>query len=620
MRARIGWSAAALLALIPLAGWFTPEAIPLGLKANALLLLGLAAWRPHLGLAALLVLGPSAVPLAAVFAPPLLGGAETLVALVLAALTGAAVRWSVSGAPPAGPLARPALLLATLLLASIATVAAVDQMATAPWREYLARLFTYTTRDVFAGPGDVPIVSVGLPWLTGLALLMVVERAARQAPAVAILLARALAWGLAGAATFSLIRLLQITSRAADPGTALWSHLLSTRISPHFPDVNAIGSFFAMAAVVWVLIASRPAVRSRVPPLAAAALTALALWLTQSRAALGAALIVLGAGWPGLWTNRGRRRTIATVIVAGLLLAAAAAVLRTGGDRPTAWLALQIRYELAQIGVTMTRQAPVFGVGLGEFQQRSIPLVSADLINRFPAAAVGENAHNQFIQTAAELGVPGLLVLLWLLGTALRAGLSAPPAEGAGLWARAWAAGLAALLLSAGFGHPWLTPYVWLLTCAALGLTTIAASASRPQGLVRAATVAGVVLVLALAPLQAALARRAIDLDHRVIGASAERDDRDGIPYRIAGPVATYFVRTTAQVLEFRLRADEGACRVAIDIDDQPANAVDVDTQRWYESRFVFREAETRWSSRRVQVRVVSGACRLLIGRPIVLD
>ncbi len=73
-------------------------------------------------------------------------------------------------------------------------------------------------------------------------------------------------------------------------------------------------------------------------------------------------------------------------------------------------------------GLSYVADRPLVGLGLNQFrtaEARYWPLVRAERMGgRRPPRARG--AHNMFLQVAAELGVPALLVFLVLLGTTMR--------------------------------------------------------------------------------------------------------------------------------------------------------------------------------------------------------
>ena len=122
----------------------------------------------------------------------------------------------------------------------------------------------------------------------------------------------------------------------------------------------------------------------------------------------------------------GRRGRIAAGIGAAVLLAAVVAVVYapTRGNQQSSSVATQVRVEMAHTTARMVRERPLFGIGLGQFYQRSGEFSSPALLAIFPRAQ-HENAHNNFLQILGETGVVGLGVFLWLLAAALRRGAAA---------------------------------------------------------------------------------------------------------------------------------------------------------------------------------------------------
>lgn len=206
----------------------------------------------------------------------------------------------------------------------------------------------------------------------------------------------------------------------------------------------------------------------------AAALLAMALPLTSARAAwLGA---VAGVGvtvllGPGPRAQRGRPLRLALAVMALGVIATALMERFTGVTGPWGKLVS----TLAQVGsagggrrlwwgasALMVADHPLAGVGEGRFREAYPPYQGAYLAALPDAgqAAVWpspvESPHNDYLHVAAELGLPGLLLLLGTLGWILRDAVRAiRRAEGA---ERAWRAGalggLVALLVAALFGYP----------------------------------------------------------------------------------------------------------------------------------------------------------------------
>jgi len=179
------------------------------------------------------------------------------------------------------------------------------------------------------------------------------------------------------------------------------------------------------------------------------------------------------------------RRPSLTALAAALALVATISVSvflvtadRSRRSRATPAVAVIVRMEFAEVGVRMAADHPWLGVGPGAFSRHSTQYLSPTLVAQFPAALYGENAHNQIIQIAAELGVIGLVAFVWywvrVFGPAvqtLRSGEFSP-------WLAAGTAGLCAFHLSAQLGHPFLTPYV--VFCVFVSVGVVAGSSRSP--------------------------------------------------------------------------------------------------------------------------------------------
>jgi putative inorganic carbon (HCO3(-)) transporter len=155
---------------------------------------------------------------------------------------------------------------------------------------------------------------------------------------------------------------------------------------------------------------------------AATLLTFATLALTQSRGAiLGALVAVLLIAW--LYAPRARR-----LVVAGVAGGALAVVL-LGGPNQVAGsvqcvsdfgsaadpLNLGVRSEAWSLALQDIGKAPLTGIGMNTFRA----LVPA--LPGLPANYDIGHAHNQFLQAALDLGLPGMLayVAIWLVAAAL---------------------------------------------------------------------------------------------------------------------------------------------------------------------------------------------------------
>ena len=195
---------------------------------------------------------------------------------------------------------------------------------------------------------------------------------------------------------------------------------------------NGLGALVAIAAVVWIALALE---RRRPVFLAPLALLVPALVLTESRgaaaAAVGGALVAAAVA--------ARRSVLAAagVVVAAAGLALFLVLPVAPADRAPYW---QTARHLAALH-------PLAGSGAGTFAAL------------YHGALPGHDAHSLYLQTLAELGAVGLVLVLAVflvpLAASVRRGLAAP------------AGGLVAYLLAAGVDWDWQLPVV---TIAALAL------------------------------------------------------------------------------------------------------------------------------------------------------
>lgn len=223
-------------------------------------------------------------------------------------------------------------------------------------------------------------------------------------------------------------------------------------------NVNEIAGALAWVAPLMAGLALRPALKQERwrPPLraistAAAALLLIALLLGQSRFAIGGVLIGLALL---LWMQtRGRWRVglMSTLVLVGLLQAAILFnLLPDSGDaglNERDENTISTRGEIWASGLKMLNDHPVTGIGMAMFRAAvRQPAYEIEYYVRRGSSGP-PHAHNEWVQMAAEMGLPGLLAFM---GMQISAGWM--------LW-RVWHAGnpayrhLAITLASAWIAH-----------------------------------------------------------------------------------------------------------------------------------------------------------------------
>jgi len=274
------------------------------------------------------------------------------------------------------------------------------------------------------GPRGRAVLVRGLALAAGLALCAVPIGALPFGPPAGAALGRG-AWGgalgnsghlaelalpgaLAGTAlVLARARAVRAFAYALALGTGLFAGLA--------PSLTALGAWAAASAALGVVALRRPTARALVPP----AGLALALGLTAFavRASLGA-----GQGAPS-----------------------ASAASDLGG--------LEVRWRIWRRAAALLADAPLFGVGPGQFEREFPPyrdpaeLVASSHGRAEPTPVEVEHAHNDWLEGLLELGLAGglpwLVLLGWALARAARALAGREPARVA-----LGAAGLATLVAS----------------------------------------------------------------------------------------------------------------------------------------------------------------------------
>ena len=489
----------------------------------------------------------------------------------------------------------PVVLLATVVGASIAVGLIALQPFVAYPQQFLHDVLTFFWSDYFDNRTLFEPLTSGLTFLEGLGLFAAAAILTEGSADLARAVARMTVAGAAGVAALCLNRLVTVVLRSGDTWRALEHHLATIRISAVFSDVNAAGSYFAMSAIVAIGFGIA-ASRIRWIWTGILCLLMMALWLTGSRVALfavpitGAALLVMVfRARDGL---RGKRLVIVAFVALALIGVGAAIPFAVRDPvRLSMKQSMQDRWDLTRAASAMAAQHPVFGVGIGGFRALSGEFFTPGLRRLFPR----ENAHNNFLQILAELGVVGFVPFLWILG---------------GVGKRIWpgvtgktvdwpllgvAGGVVAFLITWVSGHPLLIVEVssafWIVLGTCVGLARAAQNISSttdraPRRWLSLLSVALVVFIVLTMPARARQAVAGADLVQASIGFSQWGPDETGRRSRwIVAPRAQFFVPANASGVRLPLRlvaADRTpAAEISIYLDGRLANRVHLAVGTW---------------------------------------
>jgi O-antigen ligase len=212
--------------------------------------------------------------------------------------------------------------------------------------------------------------------------------------------------------------------------------------------------------------------------------------LTLSRAGLIALALVLLVGI--MLAGRWRTRAITVTVIAALGVVSYFAFFTTPYEREriTRVQGGAGRIDLWTVGWRMAEDKPLTGVGAGNYKENSPkylisepgPIVRDDFILDRP-----KETHNIYLQVLAELGVPGLLLFLSVIGFSLVCtGRAARAFKALGerrLQALAWAFLLAliAILVTDFFQSEQFSKQLWLLLALGPALLALSRRLQTPE-------------------------------------------------------------------------------------------------------------------------------------------
>lgn len=274
--------------------------------------------------------------------------------------------------------------------------------------------------------------------------------------------------GIAGAALLNVNRLAEVALRSETPGNRFVEVFGTLRVNTSFSDLNAAGSWFALAAITAGALAFMNV--RRWPMGVCSLLAAAGLATTGSRSAMAALGLTACVGAAGVLLSRSTRWRWILAIGGLLVLVAAGYGIYRRGD-PS--YHMQYRMFMTRTALAMIASAPVVGVGPGLYASRSVEFMPEPA---YPWWISPENAHNNYLQIAAETGLVGVLAICGvMLGLLIAARHSGASDDGRAV--RAVTLGLTAFLITCLGGHPLLVVPVaamfWILVGVSLGASEV---------------------------------------------------------------------------------------------------------------------------------------------------
>jgi O-antigen ligase len=310
-------------------------------------------------------------------------------------------------------------------------------------------------------------------------------------------------WGVAaGAAGLAALALAQQATRAYETDFRGLSRVVEDRgiqraAGPLDPNYFAMLLGGAAVLALYLLLAARSG-RAR---LAAAGLLATLLAGAAVTYSRGGALALL-VGVAAILVLRRVRPWVPLVVLA---VAATAAPLVLPGEVKTRFgfllpsgaetvsaaprdESLANRYAENVVALRMFRDQPLLGVGPGNYSPRYVPYALALGFDTGYAggatAAESQEAHNLYLETLAELGAPGALLLFAVFAVALRAAwrARARAAGEARLLAEGTLVALLVVLTASLFLHNAYPRYLWIFLALALAAGRVAMPRAPRRG------------------------------------------------------------------------------------------------------------------------------------------
>jgi O-antigen ligase len=401
--------------------------------------------------------------------------------------------------------------------------------------------------DHLAATSPEPQTWTMLLALGGVAVLLAAIAVVREQPSLARWIAGAIAIAMAA---LSLAVFGSVLRQWAAAGFAwMWLARYPTieRAAIHLLDVNAAGSQYVLGGLAAFGLAIADTRRRWLWSAVVVAIIP-GIWISGSRSAALTAVIV--AGWAFRRSTWKATRAQVTVVAAMIVLLAAGAVLvsQMAIAQNAAGQAMRFRMQFTQTTARMFATAPMFGVGVGRYHQRSGEFMPAEL----RAVFVHENAHNYFAQQFAELGLVGGLAFLGLVAAALRAGWRSTRAGG--IAGPALMASVVGYLVTCVTGHPLLVSEAAIPFWVVFGASAAATDTTQVWRYAKwlPATTAAVLILLTVPLARAGVSYRS---EQQAEQGFYPAEQADGMLFRWTTRHAVTYVPSPPGFLTFEVRA-----------------------------------------------------------------
>ncbi|MCR4373591.1 MAG: O-antigen ligase family protein, partial [Acidobacteria bacterium] len=446
----------------------------------------------------------------------------------------------------------PALVFGAVCLASAAATYPIRLLQVLPDLPARQALFD-ALADYFVGsPLSDPLFFAMLA-AQGVALAWAAESTCRRVAGLTAWVVSAALLSHALSALLNLQRIVSAASRREDFPASILELFRTVRVSTQY-DVNAAASVFVMVGVASIGLWTWRKSLWQIP---ATGLVMVGLWLTGSRVAMLAAavsgLLALVAGAVGA---SGRARWLGFASAGAVVVAAAAAaVVYPQGRNLNVSASVESRTVLFRTGVQMVKDSPVFGIGIGRFHELSEQYGSSDISRILGVRRTRDNAHNNYLQVAAESGIVGLAAFGWMLGACVAGGIRRLRLLDAH---RRWQlAGVVGMMLTWLAGHPLLVPEAAVMFWLFAGVAATVGPAPPPRPAKRVSGAIVLVVILASIPWQASGQRRRAELEHFGRGLSAWQVPDIGERYRNTGRQFSLFL-PAGQLVTLPIRTAPG--------------------------------------------------------------